>query len=145
MGWLEHVLARKPLEPLRLPILVMLAVPAATACTPGYQWIHPEYTDDQRSSDQRLCERKAEAQAPIAYRKVGPEQTYARHRPSSDYLGPNCGHSCANKRASSFNQDQRRRSTPRIESYRVVDDRVTADCMRALGYAYRRIEGEQGR
>lgn len=124
----------------RLPVAVLLL--AGAACTPTHEWHHPEYSDSQRRADLRLCDRKAYREAPIAFRHVSPAQPYARYRPSSDYLGPNCGYSCAGKRADSYNRQQQSLASGRTESYRLVDDQVSADCMRALGYSYRKLVRE---
>lgn len=123
-----------------LPIAMLLL--AATACAPTHQWQHPEYSDSQRRTDLRLCERKAYREAPIAYRHVPPAQPYARYRPPSDYLGPNCGYGCAGKRADSYNRQQQALASGGVESYRAIDHRATADCMRALGYSYRELARE---
>lgn len=123
-------------HPLKLlPAAGLLLV--MSACASGDHWVHPEYTASQRRTDYRLCNRRAEALAPTAYRTIPAATPFPRYRPSSEYIGPNCGQRCAEKRANSYNSSQRERATSRVEAYKVVDERVVDDCMRALGYTYR--------
>lgn len=110
-------------------VLVLLSL-FLGGCLPAYEWYRPGVDPLEARADLNHCSRSAEFES-YSYR---PHFYYGRS--PVYYIGPNCGHRCARKRAAADEHFYR----SRIEHEASVRaGRLTDFCMRSKGYALREL------
>ncbi len=97
-------------------------------CLPAYEWYRPGVGPLEARADLSECSRAAE------YESYRPAFVYRRN--PSHYIGPNCGHRCAQKRAAADEAHDRSRLRSEANSRA---SQLTSFCMRSRGYGLREL------
>lgn len=110
---------------------VIVALPLLLGgCLPAYEWYRPGVGPTEARIDLSECSRAAEYES-YSYRPA-----FVHQRNPNRYLGPNCGHRCAQKRADADEAYDRSRIRSDINERA---SRLTDFCMRSRGYGLREL------
>ena len=97
-------------------------------CLPSYEWYRPGVGPQEARADLSECSRAAEYES---YRPA-----YVHRRNPNHYVGPNCGHRCAQKRAAADESYDRSRIQSNNDARA---SELTSFCMRSRGYGLREL------